>query len=431
MSQSHFNYMSQVPVKIAENYKPPKKVTLNQNIVQRLSNAANGPAPCLPHDFGFEHSVLAQMTQWQTARQRYDDERKKRVCAYQQQRQKQFEQNQKQMITAVSYPSTDDLSSDDDGDSGHGTSSDSKPPSATKIPIASAAGQQQHFQFSPPNRFDSILMPTVMAARRGSENGNVPKAKTPLHSKFNLHEFENDSSNPFDNVELKSINDLDVLAEVWSSSVTIGKQPDAEPAQSTEPEAPAQAKPTQQPSDSNLPTNDCFNANQLYHTPAVNNMHSELRQTTHLNHSSATAAAAQMATTQLNDYYSNQMNFNYQSSVGLATPVIGAPFASGQPMHTTQINNNVQYGNVQHQYANTYYRPRMPEAVTRGLAAVTSTEATNSTHNNEPVIATQAKSKSRSVPDIVKEINGDPGHGSQGRRARNNSQCKHYFQHIQ
>lgn len=429
MSQNHFNYMSQVPVKIAESYKPPKKVTLNQNIVQRLSNTSNAAVQCLANgtnEFSLERSVLAQMTQWQTARQRYEDEHKKRLCAYQQLRQKQFEENQKQMITAVSYPSTDDLSSDDDGDSGHGTSSDSKPPSATKIPIASATGQQQHFQLSPPNRFDSILMPTVMAARRGSENGNVSKAKTPLHSKFNLHEFENDSSNPFDNVELKSINDLDMLAEVWSSSVSLGKpQVDSTASQSSDPETPTAIEANPQPNElqTNLPTSDHFNANQMYHTPTVNNMHSELRQTTPSNHSSTTIT--QIAPKQLNDYYSNQMNFNYQPSVGVTNAVLGATFASGQPIHATPINNNDPYGNVQNQYVNTRYRPMLSEAAVRGVVGSISTEVTDSTYNNEPVIATQSKSRSRSVPDIVKEINGGTPQSSHARRVRNNSQCMH------
>lgn len=404
--------MSQIPVKIAENYKPPKKVTLNQNIAQRLTNASNVTAHCT-YEFSLEHSILVQMNEWQNIRQRTDDERKKRLCSYQQQRQKQYEENQKQIITAVSYPSTDDLSSDDDGDSGHGTSSDSKPSSATKIPIANASAQQ--FQFSPTNRFDSILVPTVMGGRHGnqSDNGNVTKSKTPLHSKFNFQEFENYSSNPFDNVEMKTINDLDILTEVWNSSVAISKTADSTESQPSEPETPTQPDVTQQPNDSqnNFTQNECYNTNQLYHTQT---QHSELKQT-QLNHS--TAAITNIVPTQLNDYYSNQMNFNYQS--GNVGGAMGTAFLPNQPIHTIPINNNTSYGNTQNQYVNTYYNSMISGAPGRTM------ETTDSVNNKESVIATQSKSKSRSVPDIVKVVNGGDSQSIQGRRTRNSSQCRH------
>lgn len=407
--------MSQIPVKIAENYKPPKKVTLNQNIAQRLTNASNVTAHCT-YEFSLEHSILVQMNEWQNIRQRTDDERKKRLCSYQQQRQKQYEENQKQIITAVSYPSTDDLSSDDDGDSGHGTSSDSKPSSATKIPIANASAQQ--FQFSPTNRFDSILVPTVMGGRHGnqSDNGNVTKSKTPLHSKFNFQEFENYSSNPFDNVEMKTINDLDILTEVWNSSVAISKTADSTESQPSEPETPTQPDVTQQPNDSqnNFTQNECYNTNQLYHTQT---QHSELKQT-QLNHS--TAAITNIVPTQLNDYYSNQMNFNYQSGNGGGA--MGTAFLPNQPIHTIPINNNTSYGNTQNQYVNTYYNSMISGAPGRTMET---TDSVNNKENKESVIATQSKSKSRSVPDIVKVVNGGDSQSIQGRRTRNSSQCRH------
>lgn len=424
--------MSEVPVKIAESYKPPKKVILNQNIVQRLSNLSNATNQCLAncaYDFSLEHSVLAQMTHWQNVRQRNDDERKKRLCSYQQQQQKQFEANQKQMITAVSYPSTDDLSSDDDdGDSGHGTSSDSKPPSATKIPIANATTQQPNqFQFSPPNRFDSILVPTVMAERHANQpdNGNVTKTKTPLHSKFNFHEFENYSSNPFDNVELKTINDLDILAEVWNSSVSISRQAtDTKQSQVTEvvTPTPPECNQQQQQQPNNLHTNftptESYNANQMYHqTSNVTNMHSDLRQTPTFNHS--TTSRIETVATQMNDYYGNHMNFNYQAGGAMAATT----YPSNQPMHTVPINNNTSYGHghVQNPYGGTYYGAMKSDG-----NHIQSYETTDSMYNNESVIATQSKSKSRSVPDIVKVVNGDV-HNAQGkRRARNSSQCKRF-----
>lgn len=226
MSQSHFNYMSGVPVKITESYKPPKKLALTQSVTQRLSQlstSSNVTTQLLEksaYDFALERTVLAKMSEWQHMRQRENCDRKERLRLYQQERQSLFDAKQKQMLTAVSYPSTDDLSSDDDGDdSGHGTSSDASK-SAVPIPSAQSKGPRQ--QFSPPNYFNNILVPTVMPGQVNMQSKqNITSTKSPHYSKINFHEFESDNSSPFDNVELKTINDLDILAEVWSSSVAI------------------------------------------------------------------------------------------------------------------------------------------------------------------------------------------------------------------
>lgn len=228
MSQNHFNYMSGVPVKISESYKPPKKLALTQSVSQRLSTSSSVTTQLLEkncYDFSLERNVLAKMSEWQHMRQRENCDRKERLRLYQQERQTILDAKQKQLLTAVSYPSTDDLSSDDGDDSGHGTSSDA---SKSAVPIPNAAAQlngpskqQQQQQFSPPNYFNSILVPTVMPGLQKTGQQNITSTKSPHNSKFNFREFENDTSSPFDNVELKTINDLDILAEVWNTSVAI------------------------------------------------------------------------------------------------------------------------------------------------------------------------------------------------------------------
>lgn len=228
MSQSHFNYMSGVPVKIAESYKPPKKLALTQSVSQRLSTASSVTTQLLEkctYDFSLERTVLQNMSEWQHMRQRENSDKKERGRQRQQELKSQFDAKQKQMLTAVSYPSTDDLSSDDDGgDSGHGTSSDASKSAINMKPISIPAtqsnGPQQ--QFSPPNYFNNILLPTVMPGQENAQiKKNVTSTKAPHCSKINFQEFENDTSSPFDNVELKTINDLDILAEVWNTSVAI------------------------------------------------------------------------------------------------------------------------------------------------------------------------------------------------------------------
>lgn len=225
MSQNHFNNMSGVPVKIAENYKPPKKLALNQNVAQRMANASIQTTQLLAnantYDFSTERNILAKISEWQHLRDRENCDRKERMRCYQKEHQRQFDAKQKQILTSVSYPSADDLSSDDDDDdgddSGRGTLSDTSK-STVPIPTIQQKVMFTHQQqFSPPNSFDNILVPTVAAGQNRS--GNVTTVKP--HTKINLQEFENDTYTPFDNIELKTINDLDVLAQVWNSSVTI------------------------------------------------------------------------------------------------------------------------------------------------------------------------------------------------------------------
>lgn len=221
MSQNHFNNMSCVPVKIAESYKPPKKLALNQNVAQRMASASNQTTQLLAiantYDFSMERNILAKLSEWQHLRDRENCDRKERMRCYQKEHQRQFDAKQKQILTSVSYPNADDLSSDDDDgdDSGRGTLNDTSK-STIPIPTIQQKTMPQQ-QFSPPNSFDNILVPTVAAGH--NRTGNVTSVKP--FTKINLQEFENDTYTPFDNIELKTINDLDVLAEVWNSSVSI------------------------------------------------------------------------------------------------------------------------------------------------------------------------------------------------------------------
>lgn len=219
MSQSHFNNMNGVPVKIAESYKPPKKLALNQSVAQRMANCSNQTTQLLAtntYDFSMEQNILAKMSEWQHLRDRENCDRKERLRCLQKEHQRQFDAEQKQILTSVSYPSADDLSSDDDDgdDSGRGTLSDT---SKNTVPIPNIQKVMPQQKFSPPNSFDNILVPTVALGQYRS--GNVTTAKP--HAKINLQEFENDTYTPFDNIELKTINDLDVLTEVWNTSVAI------------------------------------------------------------------------------------------------------------------------------------------------------------------------------------------------------------------
>lgn len=427
MSQNHFNYMSGVPVKIAESYKPPKKLALTQSVSQRLSTSSNVTTQLLEkntYEFALERNVLGKMCEWQHMRQRENCDRKERMQQHQQELKSQFDAKQKQMLTAVSYPSTDDLSSDDDGDdSGHGTSSDaSKSAVSSKtvpVPCAQPKGPQQ--QFSPPN-MNNILVPTVMPGQKNTQiKHSINSIKTSHSSKFSFHEFENDTSSPFDNVELKTMNDLDILAEVWNSSVAI--------------------KNTS--SNSNTPTNDESstkesNVNHIEHNPIANQTYANQTVNSNSYHHAMTNA-------QHNQTNSNQMNHSKTTTSTNSTIPITSSYYVNQLHYNHHIDSNQSYPIANHTYINnnpTYSIAQNPYTVSNYISPIyndrtatitmpnhtnpIATGPTTSMYADKTVITTssiQTKSKWKSVPDIVQEINTEI-QNSQGRRTRNISQSK-------
>lgn len=436
MSQSHFNYMNGVPVKIAETFKPPKKLALSQSVSQRLSTASNVTAQLLENsncDCTLEQTVLSKMSEWQHIRQHEKEDRKLRLRQYQQERQSLFDAKQKQMITAVSYPSTDDLSSDDDGDdSGHGTSSDASKSAVSmktvSIPSAQSKGPQQ--QFSPPNYFNNILVPTVMPGQEKMapfKQINCTTVKTPHSMKFNYKEFENDTSSPFDSVELKTINDLDILAEVWNRSVAINNTTGS----GEKTETPTNQEISNENQQNNAPNQGYVNQQVNSNTYNQGSSITQQNQTNckQMNHSGISVSNSTIPTTSTittNSYYGNQVHYNHnidpnQSSYSLAKQAY--------------VNNNPSYIMAQNPYVpSNYSSPIYNDQTVAALAmANIKTDSAASMYGDKTVInATTncSQAKSKSVPDIVQEINVEL-QNSQGKRVRKISQSKfHSDEHF-
>lgn len=146
MSYSQPNYMEGVPVKISEKYKPPPKISLPQKIVQRLSSS-DDVLEQTKYDFNLERNVLVKITEWKSVRNRDQTERRDRMRQRQLERQQIVDERQKQLLTAVSYPSAEDLSDDE-------AECTNDQPEHLSEPVSK-------LRFSSPN-FDTILMPTVM-----------------------------------------------------------------------------------------------------------------------------------------------------------------------------------------------------------------------------------------------------------------------------
>lgn len=409
MSQNHLNYMSGVPVKISESYKPPKKLALNQSVSQRLSTSSNVTTQILEknvYDFSMERTVLAKMSEWQHVRQHEKCDRKERFQIYQQERQSLFDAKQKQILTAVSYPSTDDLSSDDD--SGHDTSAISL--KTVSIPVAQTNRPKQQ-QFSPPNYFNSILLPTVMPGQKNVQiKQNVTSTKTPHHSKINFQEFESDTSSPFDNVELKTINDLDILAEVWNTSVAINNTGSKD-----------HTPPNDEPPTNNLKKEQAFvngplNSNSFNHSRAINAQQNQTN-TKQMNHSDATANNSTIPIT--NSYYVNQLHYHIDPNQLYSL--------ANQTYRNSTINNNSSYAVTQNPYASSnYISPSYNnQTAAVGMPSHINVAPTTSIYGDKTVIenknSIQTKSKSKSVSEIVEDINTEI-QNSQGKRVRNNSE---------
>lgn len=243
--QNPNSFIDGVPVKISEKYKPPPKISLPQKIVQCLAHCqAASIARDLGYDFQLEQNSRHTISSWKNQRQQDRFARKERFRQRQIERQRQHDDHQKQMLTAVSYPSAADFPSDEDDQEPLSKSSEvaTKQQEGIHSEPASTHSTAESTAKSTPvldvqQRFDTILMPTivpgpakpnyswsfankVLATDEATNNSYTDIASMYSTSapsainKINWSDFENDTSSPFDNVELKSINDLDILAQV-------------------------------------------------------------------------------------------------------------------------------------------------------------------------------------------------------------------------
>ncbi|XP_037950391.1 uncharacterized protein LOC119681310 [Teleopsis dalmanni] len=220
---SAFNFMDGVPVKISEKYKPPPRIyQVPQAIVNKLtiSESHYSELPSYTYDFHLERKVLTKIPEWRRMRKHAEEARAERRQQREQQKLQDLEAQQKQLLGAVSYPSTEELSSSNSEDEDKVVSS----PSEKELTRNDEIQTSSPYVYS----FNDILQPTILPRndRKIKNNcdvdiniitqvGNVVNAKTLSNqNSFNYKDFEDDTSSPFDNIELKTINDLDILAQV-------------------------------------------------------------------------------------------------------------------------------------------------------------------------------------------------------------------------
>ncbi|XP_011297188.1 uncharacterized protein [Fopius arisanus] len=164
------SYMDGVQVKIAEAYKPPRKFGLPAAYNNKFPDVSK-----YDYDFSLERSVLEKVTELRKARQANAEARRSRL---ERRRKRELES------TTPSPPSPDDA--------------------MIPLPIKVAPAPET-----------TILTPQPLSPPH-SDLHNID-----IHVKYNrlnYEDFYNDTSSPFDNVELKTINDMEELAQVLQSN---------------------------------------------------------------------------------------------------------------------------------------------------------------------------------------------------------------------
>lgn len=230
--------MDGVPVKISEKYKRPPRIELPYSLSECPISAQN-VVDSAKYCTTFEINVLAKLKELRSAKETKKNERRHRLQLLQEAKQKKLDaiataeeqERLKQLsVSDVSYPSTEEISA---------LSPDDRPDLNCDIPAPTDIASEttaHHMQYSvPANPADSqmnILQPVQVKSNNYQENCLMddpisdPLQNLRLSSKMKVapyshnvetltfRDFEHDTSSPFDNVELKTINDMEQLAQV-------------------------------------------------------------------------------------------------------------------------------------------------------------------------------------------------------------------------
>ncbi|XP_055902884.1 probable serine/threonine-protein kinase cdc7 [Eupeodes corollae] len=452
MSFNNFNYMDGVPVKISEKYKPPPKVTIPQAVVNRLSNITEDQyeSPEFTYNFQLEKQVIKKLAEWRKVREVERENRRERIRIYELQKCRDNEAKQKQLLTAVSYPSAEDLSSGSDNEDKEEENNkvNDKAPVADVVTTNNADQSNHHSRQS----YDTILQPTVAIPLSSSYSTYSPSTVL-IPSKINYSDFENDTSSPFDNIELKTINDLDILAQVLNDtqkhSVSNGELTDTASATATvvEEDSSSNKTPEQSPTvlsenskgfqppvaisqcntsqESNFYYNSMVSQTQALHLQQQQHQTHQHHQYNMMNyetvkhHNNMEPCAADLyfnynnlpEVSNHNYLYGNYTTPSTQLQIQNSSPVVMSAAVS-MADHNNKYNN---YPNGT--FLNNYNCDSRYGMQSADSGTVCNAFIGNRLEANEIV----SKSKSKSVPDILKELK-DEIRDSEIRRTRNNSQ---------
>jgi ubiquitin-associated protein 1 len=291
------------------------------------------------YNFDLEHKIISKTSEWIHWRAREKAERQERIHQRDSARLKRLEEEQKQKLNQVSYPSSDE--EEDDELANEATNSQIIP---------------REKPFSPTN-FNTILMPTQATMQEKKSHRRYASNSS---NKIDFSFFESDTS-PFDHLEMKSMNEMEVLAQVLGSTPVEGGALERD-----------------------------------------NSSESESSDQKDNNNVTAPSDPPQVVQQPAQQFQSYVPYNNY--------------YAAPTPAYYNYPAATNNYGHVNHQ--NQFLYPQQNYAVNYQYPAVPNNNNTIENGTDEKI---NPSSKSKSVPSILKELN-DELNNSQRRRIRNNSQ---------
>lgn len=402
--------MDDVPIVLSDKWKIPPLPNISDKCVAGFFETPIAlEKQSFRYDYSLEQKVLEKVEEWKIARSREIDEREQRIKLKQEEKRKRLEAEGtklKEKLTQVSYPSPDEFSSSDDEETVNKAIDKDK----TSSEIKNAEKQ-------PFNNISSILTPTVVSAHLPNEItssdlealSNVTMSKSSGNvwnynknaSKLELADFENDASDPFYSMELKTIDDLDILAQVLKTSVTLHSK-------------------VNKNSNSNMNNNEGSSDD--------------------INSDNTSKNTCEKEPEPLKDHPVNTTQEQQTQPVTLQNHYTIEPYVAALPQYsdsgfTSSAYNPHIYSNYNQSqfYGGTNYYGTGNIYMTSTFNVISSPYTTDSLSpppsnqkfdaTNSSTLETANKLRSKSVPDIVKELEEELT-DSQQRRIRYNSQCK-------
>ncbi|KAJ8680197.1 hypothetical protein QAD02_015984 [Eretmocerus hayati] len=161
-------YMDGVRVKIADAYQPPRRIVYPKAYYSKLPDLSK-----YSYDFSLDKRILEKMTEWRKARVTNAEDRRLRV-------------DEKRIEEATKSP-----------------------------PPTSPNPDSKSF----PVQVTSTLGPTTFTPQYLSTT-NSYQSNAKINGLDDYSDFDNDTSSPFDNMELKTLNDMEELAQVLQQPTT-------------------------------------------------------------------------------------------------------------------------------------------------------------------------------------------------------------------
>ncbi|XP_070503439.1 ubiquitin-associated protein 1 [Chironomus tepperi] len=392
---SPVNYTDGVPVKISEKYKQPPEIKLTTKLTQQLLKRKD-PEAFADYNFDLERKIISKTTEWINWRLKEKTERQQRIQQRELMRQKRLEEEQKAKLNQVSYPSDELTSSCDEEEEVDIDNSNEARMKSSNINNQACIPSDKVFS---PN-FNTILMPTqAVVINHSSDKKSHRRYASNSSNKIDFSFFESDSS-PFDNLEMKSMNEMEELAKVLQSTVVEGNQ---------------------ESDDNTLERNNSSESDPSDHQKSISNNNNENDVVNNSDASKSLIPKNDMqliAATHTNAYGAH--NFNpqqlYNNYYGMQSTTINTnqPFYSNQQQQFGIAANQFSPYIVNHQLPNNCY-------YTQNYAVNHMNYALNNNNMACENNISDSEIKSKSVPDIIKELN-DELNNSEKRRTRNISQ---------